>query len=70
MTWSGSRFPCDGGIADLLAETEHPGRRFDPVIRASIDRIARCIHIASEVDHRLDRSGVCLLAAGEPFQHP
>lgn len=36
--------PRDGGIADLLAEAERPGRRFDIVICESIDRIAPHLH--------------------------
>jgi hypothetical protein len=35
------RAHCDCGIVGLLAEAERPDRRFDIVIRESIDRIAR-----------------------------
>jgi site-specific DNA recombinase len=58
--------PRDGGIADLLAEAERPGRRFDVVICESIDRIARRTYIATEIEHRLEQAGVQLIAADEP----
>ncbi|MPZ66517.1 MAG: recombinase family protein [Pseudonocardiaceae bacterium] len=58
----------DGGLADLLAEAERPDRRFDYVICESIDRIARRTYIATDIENRLDRAGVRLLAADEPFQ--
>ncbi|MFT7841808.1 recombinase family protein [Saccharothrix sp. BKS2] len=60
--------PRDGGIQDLLAEAERPDRRFDYVICESIDRIARRTYIGTEIEHRLERAGVRLLAADEPFQ--
>ncbi|HEX5495425.1 MAG TPA: recombinase family protein, partial [Mycobacteriales bacterium] len=60
--------PRDGGIADLLAEAERSGRRFDVVICESIDRISRRTHIATEIEHRLDQAGVLLLAADEPIR--
>lgn len=58
--------PRDGGIADLLAEAERPGCRFDIVICESIDRIARRTYIATEIEHRLEQAGVRLIAADEP----
>jgi hypothetical protein len=58
--------PRDGGIADLLAEAERPGRRFDVVICESIDRIARRTYIATEIEPRLEQAGVRLIAADEP----
>lgn len=60
--------PRDGGIQELLAEAERPDRRFDVVICESIDRIARRTYIGTEIEHRLERAGVRLLAADEPFQ--
>ena len=60
--------PRDGGLEDLLAEAEGPDRRFDYVICESIDRIARRTYIGTEIEHRLERAGVRLLAADEPFQ--
>ncbi|WP_189060254.1 recombinase family protein [Longimycelium tulufanense] len=60
--------PRDGGIQDLLAEAERPDRRFDYVICESIDRIARRTYIATDIENRLERAGVRLLAADEPFQ--
>ncbi len=60
--------PRDGGIHDLLAEAQRPERRFDYVICESIDRIARRTYIATDIENRLERAGVRLLAADEPFQ--
>ena len=57
----------EGGIQDLLAEAERPDRRFDFVICESIDRIARRTYIATDIENRLERAGVRLLAADEPF---
>ena len=58
----------DGGLPELLAEAERPDRRFDYVICESIDRIARRTYIATDIENRLDRAGIRLLAADEPFQ--
>ena len=58
----------DGGIQDLLAEAERPDRRFDYVICESIDRTARHMYYGTTIEHRLERAGVRLLAADEPFQ--
>ncbi|MGH3568812.1 MAG: recombinase family protein [Pseudonocardia sp.] len=57
----------DGGIHDLLAEAERADRRFDYVICESIERIARRTHIGTDIENRLERAGVRLLAADEPF---
>lgn len=57
----------DGGINDLLAEAERPDRRFDYVICESIERIARRTYIGTDIENRLERAGVRLLAADEPF---
>ncbi|TQM05982.1 DNA invertase Pin-like site-specific DNA recombinase [Pseudonocardia kunmingensis] len=57
----------DGGIHDLLAEAERPDRRFDYVICESIERIARRTYIGTDIENRLERAGVRLLAADEPF---
>lgn len=59
--------PRDGGIQDLLAEAERADRRFDFVICESIDRIARRTYIGTDIENRLERAGVRLLAADEPF---
>jgi len=59
--------PRDGGLADLLAEAEHPGRRFTAVICESIDRIARRTYIGTHIEHKLERHGVRLCAADEPI---
>ncbi|ONI85373.1 hypothetical protein ALI144C_13910 [Actinosynnema sp. ALI-1.44] len=59
--------PRDGGIQGLLAEAERADRRFDFVICESIDRIARRTYIATDIEGRLERAGVRLLAADEPF---
>ncbi|WP_158559866.1 recombinase family protein [Prauserella sp. PE36] len=58
----------DGGIQDLLAEVERPDRRFDYVICESIERAARHMYYGTTIEHRLERAGVRLLAADEPFQ--
>ncbi len=57
----------DGGIQDLLVEAERSGRRFDYVICESIERISRRTHTGTNIEHRLERVGVRLLAADEPF---
>ncbi|WP_084525876.1 recombinase family protein [Nocardia vaccinii] len=60
--------PRDGGIQELLAEAERPDRRFDYVLCESIERIARRTHTGTGIEHRLERAGVRLLAADEPFR--
>ena len=60
--------PRDGGIADLLDEAERPDRRFDYVICEGIERTARHMYHGVSIEHRLQRAGVRLLAADEPFQ--
>ncbi len=59
--------PRDGGLADLLAEAEYPGRRFDVVICESIDRLARRTYIGTTIEHDLEQVGVRLYAADEPI---
>jgi site-specific DNA recombinase len=59
--------PRDGGLVDLLAEAEHPSRRFDAVICESIDRLARRTYIGTRIEHDLERHGVRLYAADEPI---
>jgi DNA invertase Pin-like site-specific DNA recombinase len=59
--------PRDGGLADLLAEAEHPHRRFEVVICESIDRIARRTYIGTRIEHDLEQHGVRLYAADEPI---
>ncbi|MCE7001663.1 recombinase family protein [Kibdelosporangium philippinense] len=53
----------DGGIADLLAEAQHPGRRFDVVLCESIPRVARRAFEGLSVE----RAEVPLFAANEPI---
>ncbi|PKV82556.1 recombinase family protein [Nocardia fluminea] len=60
--------PRDGGIQDLLAEALRPDRRFDYVICESIERIARRTHAGTDIEQRLEKAGVRLLAADEPFR--
>ncbi len=60
--------PRDGGIQDLLAEAERSDRRFDYVICESIERAAQHMYHGTTIEHRLERAGVRLLAADEPFQ--
>jgi site-specific DNA recombinase len=57
----------DGGLAELLAEAEHPGRRFDVVLCESIDRLARRTYIGTHIEHQLEQLGVRLFAADEPI---
>lgn len=59
--------PRDGGLQDLLAEAEHPRRRFDAVICESIDRLARRTYIGTRIEHDLEQVGVRLYAADEPI---
>ncbi len=59
--------PRDGGIQDLLAEANRPGRRFDGVICESIDRVARRTYYGTKIEHELERVGVLLVAADEPM---
>lgn len=60
--------PRDGGIQDLLEEAERPDRRFDVVICEDISRIGRRSYISTEIEHRLEKAGVLLVAADEPFR--
>jgi DNA invertase Pin-like site-specific DNA recombinase len=59
--------PRDGGIQDLLAEAQRPGRRFDVVICEAIDRIARRAYFGTQIEHTLEEAGVPLLASDEPI---
>jgi len=60
--------PRDGGIQDLLEEAERPDRRFDVVICEDISRIGRRSYASTEIEHRLEKAGVMLIAADEPFR--
>ncbi len=60
--------PRDGGIQDLLDEAERPERRFDVVICEDISRIGRRSYTSTEIEHRLEKAGVMLIAADEPFR--
>ncbi len=57
----------DGGIANLLEEAQHPGRRFDVVICESISRVARRAFEGISVERELERADVPLFAANEPI---
>ncbi len=57
--------PRDGGLADLLAEARHPGRRFEAVIVEEIERAARWTHQSTQLEHELEIVGVPLFAADE-----
>jgi DNA invertase Pin-like site-specific DNA recombinase len=59
--------PRDGGLPELLAEAEHPHRRFDAVICESIDRLARRTYVGTRIEHDLEQVGVRLYAADEPI---
>lgn len=58
----------DGGIGDLLAEAEHPNRRFDVVMCESTSRVARRMFETLSVERELERAGVPLLAWNEPIK--
>ncbi len=57
----------DGGIADLLDEAQHPGRRFDVVICESISRVARRAYEGLSVERELEKADVPLFASNEPI---
>ncbi len=57
--------PRDGGLADLLAEAQHPGRRFEAVVVEEIERAARWTHQSTQLEHTLEKVGVPLFAADE-----
>ncbi len=59
--------PRDGGVADLLAEAAHPGRRFDVVICESVSRVARRTFEGLSIERELENAGVPLFAANEPI---
>jgi site-specific DNA recombinase len=60
--------PRDGSIQDLLEEAERPNRRFDVVICEEIGRIGRGTYISTKIEKHLEKAGVLLIAADEPFQ--
>lgn len=47
--------PRDGGIQDLLDESERPDRRFDAVICDAIDRIARNTYFGTKIEYKLEQ---------------
>jgi len=57
--------PRDGGLADLLAEAQHPGRRFEAVVVEEIERAARWTHQSTQLERTLEKVGVPLFAADE-----
>ena len=57
----------DGGVADLLEEAQHPGRRFDVVICESVSRVARRTFEGLSIERELERQEVPLFAANEPI---
>lgn len=57
----------DGGVADLLDEAAHPGRRFDVVICESVSRVARRTFEGLSIERELERAEVSLFAANEPI---
>jgi hypothetical protein len=63
----GIPIPRDGGIADLLAESVRPDRRFAAVICESIERVARRTYFGTKIEYELEQAGVALLAADEPI---
>src|SRR5581483_11309867 len=59
--------PRDGGIQDLLAAAARPDRPFAAVICESIERVARRTYFGTKIEYDLERYGVALWAADEPF---
>ncbi|MQA02173.1 MAG: recombinase [Streptosporangiales bacterium] len=57
----------DGGVADLLEEASHPGRRFDVVICESISRVARRAFEGLSIERELDNAETPLFASNEPI---
>lgn len=57
----------DGGVADLLDEAPHPGRRFDVVICESVARVARRTFEGLSIERALERVEVPLFASNEPI---
>src|SRR5215470_12344699 len=57
----------DGGIADLLDEAHHPGRRFDVVICESVSRVARRTFEGLSIERELEHAEIPLFAANEPI---
>jgi site-specific DNA recombinase len=57
--------PHDGGLQELLAEADRPGRRFDAVIVESIDRLARKRLTSIQIQEALESFGVEVIAANE-----
>src|SRR5688500_4360448 len=57
--------PRDGGMPELLAEAKRPDRRFGAVICETIERSARGMYAATNIEHQLDRAKVPLWAADE-----
>lgn len=64
----GIPIPRDGGITDLLAEAEHPNRRFDVVICENASRTARRMYEGLSIERELEHAGVPLFAANEPIR--
>lgn len=58
----------DGGIADLLDESQHSSRRFDVVICESTARVARRMYEGLSIERVLDKGGVPLFAWNEPIK--
>jgi DNA invertase Pin-like site-specific DNA recombinase len=63
----GIPIPRDGGIADLLAGSTRPDRRFAAVICESIERVARRTYFGTKIEYELEEAGVALFAADEPI---
>ncbi|MFC3898155.1 recombinase family protein [Lentzea rhizosphaerae] len=57
----------DGGVADLLDEATHKGRRFDVVICESVSRVARRTFEGLSIERELERAEVPLFASNEPI---
>lgn len=57
----------DGGVADLLDEAAHPGRRFDVAICESVSRVVRRTFEGLSIERELERAEVSPFAANEPI---
>jgi site-specific DNA recombinase len=59
--------PRDGGIADLLAEAAAPSHRFVAVVCQNIERSARDMLAALQLEKRLQHAEIPLFASDEPI---
>ena len=58
--------PCNGGLADLLAEAKAPQPRFAAVVVEDIERSARDTYNSLKLERQLADQGIPLFATDEP----